>query len=206
MQIFLLGSAACAGFAYGITPGPGLLAAFGLGAQRGRGAGTRFFAGHFAGDLLWCTLALASIIGANVVGDTVFKGLGLISGVYLVYLGARAVSIRPDRAQSSAALSHNPLHHGLAFGITNPKAYPVAAAMFTALLADKAALLAWHMLPLLVGAAAVGSLAAYAIVIYIVGIPLSQRFYKRHEISITRLCGLMFLAFGGKSIADSLRR
>lgn len=206
MQTAIIGSAALAGFAYGITPGPGLLAVFGIGADRGRADGARFLSGHFLGDIVWYTLSLVSIIGATTIGDRVFQVLGIVSGLYLIFLGLRA--IRHAGAGGSGVMpgQRNPLHHGLAFGLTNPKAYPVAAAMFTAMLAGQAASLNWDMLPALVCAASMGSIVAYLILIFVVGLPFSRRFYRRHEAWIGRICGLMFLAFGGKSIADSLGR
>lgn len=203
-------SAALAGFAYGITPGPGVLAVFGIGADRGRSAGARFLGGHIAGDILWYTLALVSIIGASSIGDLVFQVLGLLSGAYLIWLGVSAIrhaSRTGEAAPEAGGLAvRRPLMHGIVFGITNPKAYPVAAAMFTALLAGKAASLHWSSLPALVVMAGLGSLAAYAVLVFAVGLPFSRRFYRRHEPWIVRICGAIFIAFGVKSIADSLRR
>ena len=206
MNTTVLASAALAGLAYGITPGPGVLAVFGIGADRGRSAGALFLAGHIAGDLVWYTLALASIIGVTQIGDTVFRVLGLASGLYLIYLGVQAIRFAGHSGAGLIPSKGSPLYYGLVFGLTNPKAYPVAAAMFTALLASQASTLDWHALPLLVGAASLGSLLAYAILILAVGLPVCRRFYRRYEPWIARLCGAMFIAFGVKSIADSTRR
>ena len=74
------------GFIYGITPGPGVLAVFGIGAARGRRAGAGFLCGHLLGDVIWCSTALIAIVGAREFGSTAFNVLGLISGLYLFWL------------------------------------------------------------------------------------------------------------------------
>jgi threonine/homoserine/homoserine lactone efflux protein len=63
----LLLASAAAGAAYTLTPGPGFLALLGIGAAQGRRPGAGFILGHFAGDVLWSTLALLAIIGARAV-------------------------------------------------------------------------------------------------------------------------------------------
>lgn len=206
MNVAALLSAAIAGFAYGITPGPGVLAVLGIGADHGRRAGATFLSGHFAGDFFWYTLALVSIIGATSIDQTVFRVLGLASGAYLIYLGLRSVT---TSARSTAALPNSaprPFFYGLVFGATNPKSYPVAAAMFTALLAGQARSLSWDALPGLVLAASLGSIASYVVLVMLVGLAPFRTTYRRYEIWIRRISGLMFIAFGGRSIADSLRR
>lgn len=208
MTLLPLVSAAAAGFAYGITPGPGVLAVFGIGAARGRRAGAVFLGGHFAGDLLWYTLALTSIIGATSIDQLVFRALGLVSGLYLTWLGLQAIRTAA-RGRNGAATGEpvrRPLLYGLVFGATNPKSYPVAAAMFTALLAGQERSLSWASLPGLVAAASLGSLLAYAVLVAVVGWSGFRAFYARHEAWVRRLSGAMFILFGGRSVADALRR
>jgi threonine/homoserine/homoserine lactone efflux protein len=134
----------------------------------------------------------------------VFQVLGLVSGLYLAYLGIQA--LRHGRGGSvNALVSRDPLRHGIVFGLTNPKAYPVAAAMFTALLSDQASNLSWSDLPSLVGIATLGSLAGDAVYVFAVGISAMRSFYMRHEIAINRASGVIFIGFGGKAIYDALR-
>ena len=207
MTIAALLSALVAGFAYGITPGPGVLAVLGIGADRGRRAGATFLGGHFAGDLLWYTLALVSIIGATSLDQTIFRALGLASGLYLVYLGLRALSAR-SRSEAEAPVSgRRPFAYGLVFGATNPKSYPVAAAMFTALLSGQPQSLTWGSLPGLLAAASLGSCLAYAVLVVVVGTASFRAVYRRYEVGVRRASGLMFIAFGGggRSVADALR-
>src|SRR3546814_5892730 len=83
----LLFTIVASGFIYGITPGPGVLAVFGIGAARGRRAGAGFLGGHLLGDVVWCGTALAAIVGAREIGSTAFDTLGVLSGLYLFWLG-----------------------------------------------------------------------------------------------------------------------
>ena len=53
MTLSLLLAVLASGFIYGITPGPGVLAVFGIGAARGRRAGAGFLCGHLLGDVIW---------------------------------------------------------------------------------------------------------------------------------------------------------
>jgi threonine efflux protein len=187
--------AATAGFIYGISPGPGVLAVFGLGASRGPRASAGFLCGHLVGDAVWAALALTAIIGIDAIGPTFFDLLGLVSAAYLAWLGVRALRTRRSVEGEAVLPMRRPLLHGLVFGLTNPKAYPVAVATFTALLAGKAALLGWDSLPGLVAAGCVGSAAAYVILVAVIAATAVRRFYRRHEIAITRISGLLFLGF-----------
>ena len=199
----LLLAVLASGFIYGITPGPGVLAVFGIGAARGRRAGAGFLFGHLLGDVIWCSTALIAIVGAREFGSTAFNVLGLLSGLYLFWLGLRAVRARRGNvAQQGPA--RQPFAHGILFGLTNPKAYPVAVATFTALLSSRAELLTWAMLPWLIVLSFVGGAAAYVILIGVVGAGHVRALYQRHELLITRLCGVMFIGFAISALMHAL--
>jgi len=123
-----------AAYLYVVTPGPAFLALFTLAASRGRVSGAWFITGHLVGDVTWGALAVAAIVGANRVGPALFEGLGFVCGLYLIYLGLRAVMTRKDAKPRTIGASR-PLATGMAFGLTNPKSYPVALAMFSAIVA-----------------------------------------------------------------------
>lgn len=202
-MLSLYAAAALAGAAYTLTPGPAFLALLGIGAGQGRAAGLRFLAGHLVGDVVWGALSLTAIIGSASLGTLVFDLLGLVCGAYLLLLGWRAVTVkrRIDGALDTAVT--HPLRRGLAFGLTNPKAYPVAIAMFTALLAAQAAQLTWASLPPLLGAAFLGFLAGDAILLYVIGAAPVRRLYRRHELWVTRVSGVIFLGFGLQALWQS---
>ena len=155
----LLLASGFAGFVYGISPGPAVLALFGISAGQGRRAGATFLCGHLVGDALWSALALTAIIGAQAIGPVVFDTLGLICGAYLLWLGWSALTVRRGADGTIDTSVRRPLLRGLLFGVSNPKGYPVAVATFTALLTSYADSLTWSELPALVAAACLGAAA-----------------------------------------------
>jgi len=193
-----------AGFIYAVTPGPAFLAVFALAAQHGRAAGARFLFGHLAGDVVWGGLALAAIVGVNELGPALFEALGVFCGVYLIWLGARAVLSRGEGGTASVG-GLKPIRAGLVFGLTNPKAYPVSLAVFTALTVRYSAEMEWGMAPALMGAATVGFLLGYVVILFWAGLPAIRRFFLRHGKAVTRVVGVTFILFGAKSIADAGR-
>jgi threonine/homoserine/homoserine lactone efflux protein len=199
----LLLAAAVAGGAYTLAPGPAFLALLGIGASTGRRAGALFLAGHFAGDVLWASLSLVAIIGAKTFGTAIFSVLGVVCGVYLCWLGWRAVTARRLEDGSTTFVPRAPFRRGLAFGLSNPKAYPVAVAMFTALLAEHAAALDWSALPPLLAAACCGFVTADVVLIAIVGLRPVRRWYGRHALWVTRASGVIFLGFGLEAIVSA---
>ena len=93
----------------------------------------------------------------------------------------------------------------MAFGLTNPKSYPVALAMFSAIAAPYIATLTLADAPLLFAAAFAGFLLADATLIFAAGLPAVRRFFLTHGLVVTRVVGVLFIAFGAKSIADAAR-
>lgn len=203
MSLSLYLAAALAGAAYTLTPGPAFLALLGIGAGQGRVAGLKFLAGHFVGDIVWGALALTAIIGSASLGTLVFDLLGLACGAYLLLLGWRAVTVQRREDGDLDTRVAQPLRRGLAFGITNPKSYAVAIAMFTALLAAHAAALDWVSLPPLLLAACAGFVAGDAILIWVIGAAPVRRLYRRHELWVTRISGVIFLGFGLQALTQS---
>ncbi len=198
----ILFASAVAAYLYVVSPGPAFLALFTLAASKGRASGAWFICGHLVGDVTWGGLAVAAILGANRLGATLFELLGAGCGLYLIYLGARAVMTRKD-APPRAIGASRPLATGLAFGLTNPKAYPVALAMFSALVAPYVGELRLADAPQMLAAAFVGFLAADATLIFAAGLPAVRRFFLTHGVVVTRVVGLIFIAFGAKSLYDA---
>ncbi len=199
----LLLASATAGAIYTLTPGPGFLMMLGIGAAQGRGAGARFIAGMFAGDVVWSSLALIAVIGAREIGPLLFDVLGLVCGLYLGWLGLAALRARARDADEVRVVAPRPVLRGIAFGLTNPKGYPVAVATFTALLAGHAGELTWAALPPLLLAACGGFIAADLVLIVIAGAERVRRLYRRHELWITRISGLVFLGFAAAAIVNA---
>ena len=197
----LLASLAAA-YLYVVTPGPAFLALFTLAASRGRASGAWFICGHLVGDVTWGALAVAAIVGANRIGPTLFEALGFVCGLYLLYLGARAVMTKKDMAPRTIG-ARRPLATGMAFGLTNPKSYPVALAMFSALVAPYVGSLKTIDAPQMFAAAFLGFLLADVTLVFAAGLAPVRRFFLSHGVVVTRLVGVIFIAFGAKSIADA---
>lgn len=194
---------ALAGAFYVLLPGPAFLALFSLAATQGRLAGARFVGGHLVGDLFWAALAFAAIIGVSQLGPFIFDMLGIICGLYLCWLGYKALTAR--RETSAPAGAARPLLTGILFGLTNPKAYPVSVSMFTALTAQYATGISWSSAPQLMASALVGFILADILLVWAAGLAPVRRLFMRHGLIITRLVGAMFIAFGAKSLLDAGR-
>lgn len=193
-----------AGLAYVISPGPAFLAVFALAAAEGRRPAVQFLLGHLIGDVFWSALAIAALVGANRLGPTMFDLLGLGCGAYLIYLGVRALlTLRTSDPQPIGA--RRPALTGVMFGLTNPKAYPVATAMFAAIALPYAGTLTWGDGPTLLLAAIVGFVPGYAIIIFAAGLESVRRFFTRHGLIVTRIVGAIFVAFGARTLWESGR-
>ena len=197
----LLASLAAA-YLYVVTPGPAFLALFTLAASRGRASGAWFICGHLVGDVTWGALAVAAIVGANRIGPTLFELLGFFCGLYLLYLGARAVMTRknaPPRTIGAQASARD--RHGL-------------RAHQPQILSGGARDVLGHRRPLY-GRAETGRRAA-DVRRGLRGLPARghdpdlrrglapvRRFFLTHGVAVTRLVGVIFILFGAKSIADA---
>ncbi len=191
----LLVSAALAGAIVVLTPGPAVLAFLGIGAAQGRLAGAYFLFGHLVGDLVWTVLALVALVGARLVSPWVFQGLALFCGGYLFWLGYKALTARRSAAGGVELSARLPLARGLVFGLSNPKSYPVTLSVFTALLVHDLGALSVGNAPLFLAACFGGFLAADAFLIWLVGMAVVRRFYRRHQLWIVRATGVLFIGF-----------
>jgi threonine/homoserine/homoserine lactone efflux protein len=191
------------GAAYTLAPGPAFLALLGIGASRGWRAGALFLCGHFVGDVLWASLSLTAVIGARTMGTLFFDVLGVVCGIYLCWLGFRSATAGRGMDGAVTTEPKRPLLRGLAFGLSNPKAYPVAVAMFTAVLARYASALDWSAFAPLLAAACVGFVAADGVLVTVIGAGVVRRFYRRHALWVTRVSGVLFLGFGVHAIATA---
>jgi threonine/homoserine/homoserine lactone efflux protein len=204
MGISSLFAAFSGGAIYILIPGPAFLALLALGASVGRGQALRFAAGNFAGDLVWNALALIALIGAREVGAGVFAGLDLISGVYLGWLGARALGAKRAAVQQALAPKQAVLR-GVAFGLTNPKGYPVALATFASLFSGRPGAIAFADLPGLFVMVAAGIAGADLLLVLIVGLAPFRRFHERYQLWLTRAAGVLFVGFGLHALLTGAR-
>ena len=204
MTLSLFMATLVAGFVYSVIPGPAVLLVFSLAAQHGRAMGARFLLGHMAGDIVWSALAFASILGVSQMGPMLFEILGAGCGLYLIYLGIKAMTAK-SIGEAPVLRGHRPYRAGFLFGFTNPKAYPVAVAVFTALIARYTLELSWSSLPPMGLAAWIGIVLGYVATLFWAGLPLVRRFFLTHGVIVTRVIGVTFVLFGAKSLIDAGR-
>jgi threonine/homoserine/homoserine lactone efflux protein len=204
MTLSLFLATLLAGFTYSVIPGPAVLLVFSLAAQHGRVMGAKFLAGHMVGDIVWSSMAFASIVGVSQMGPLLFDILGAGCGLYLIYLGVKAM-LAKSIGEAPVLRGHRPYRAGFLFGLTNPKAYPVAVAVFTALIARYTMELSWSTLPLMGLAAWIGIVLGYVVTLFWAGLPLVRRFFLIHGVVVTRIIGVTFVLFGAKSLVDAGR-
>ncbi|KPL54807.1 MULTISPECIES: LysE family translocator [Hyphomicrobiales] len=205
MTLAALAASFLAGALYVLSPGPAVLALIGIGASQGRRPAAHFVIGHLAGDTLWCGLAIFALVGAQVIDQHVFDAIALLCAGYLGWLGYKGVTARSAGAADDV-IGRRPLRRGILFGLTNPKSYPVALAMFSALFAGQAGTLSFEALPMLLIAAFVGFLIGDLILVWIVGTKLLRGLYLRHALWIIRATGALFLLFSLRTAWEALPR
>lgn len=199
-DVQLLGAAMLAGMIYVLVPGPATLATLSLAATRGRRSALAFLLAHLAGDMFWTLMALLSLAGISRLGPGLFDLLGLICGFYLCWLGARALFAR---GAAELPVLRDPGRAGLIFGFSNPKAWPFALAMLTALLGEGARDIGLAAGAGLLAACLAGFLIADLIVVFWTGAAPVRRFWSRHAGLVTRATGAIFIAFGLKTLQDA---
>jgi len=204
MTLSLFFATMFAGFLYSVIPGPAVMLEFSLAAPHGRGMGAKLLLGHMAGDVTWRALAFASIVGVSQTGPLLFDILGAGCGLYLIYLGINAMRAK-SVGEAPVLRGHRPYRAGFLFGLTNPKAYPVAVAVFTALIARYTLELTWSSVPLMGLSAWIGIVLGYVCTLFWAGLPIVRRFFLTHGVVVTRVIGATFVLFGMKSLVDAGR-
>lgn len=202
MDASAFATAVAAGVVYVVTPGPATLAVLSITAAHGRRRGLAFFVGHGVGDLTWSALALAALLGASRLGPDLFRGLGLLCGLYLIVLGIRALTSRAaDEAPVVGA--HAPIRTGMVFGLTNPKAYPFSLAMYGALSVGVGPELDLLAAAELFAATTIGMVIGDLITVGWSGLASVGRLFLRFRAPLTRAIGVLFVLFGAKTAWDA---
>ena len=160
--------------------------------------------GHLVGDVVWSGLALAAIVGVSQLGPALFDTLGILCGLYLLWLGFKALTTKASAVRPVIG-AERPLANGIFFGLTNPKSYPVALAMFGAIVAPYGDRITVGAIPVLFAGSFTGFVLADLVLFFWIGLGVVRRVFLRHGVWVTRIVGLTFMAFGAKSILDSAR-
>lgn len=202
MSPTLLLTAVLAGIVYVVTPGPATLAVLGITAQHGRRRGLAFFLGHGVGDVVWSAAALAALVGASRLGPDLFRALGIACGAYLVVLGWKALTARGGGTAPTIG-GGAPIRTGMVFGLTNPKAYPFSLAMYGALSVGVGSSLGLADALALFAATTFGMAIGDVFTVAWAGLPPVGRLFLRFRGPITRAIGVVFVAFGIRTIWDA---
>jgi len=113
-----------------ITPGPGVLAAAGVGASYGLRAGSRYLAGLFAGNLAVSLIVISGLWTLLATLPNLRFALSIASLAYFIYLAAKVAMANSDI--SFGHVTNAPrFANGLVLQLINPKAYAVNTFLFS---------------------------------------------------------------------------
>lgn len=181
-------------------PGPNTLLVTSLAAGASRRAAVFAALGTATGTVAWVALTLGGVAAAVAAEPRLAQLLRWAGGIYLLYLGARALldALRPEPgAERAAALS--PRSDGAAWrlGLFTNLSNPKTLAYFLSLLAATSGPSATLGLRLAAGAGmAAISLGWYLVLAWLFSRPRVQALYARAQAWIGGATGLLMLGFG----------
>lgn len=111
-------------FLLAVTPGPGVFATLARALASGLGPALIMSAGIVTGDLVFLVLAIYGLAALAEWMSGLFTLVKLLGGAYLIWLGYRIWTSKPDPAALRAAprgSSHSHFLSGLAITLGNPK-------------------------------------------------------------------------------------
>jgi len=124
MDFTTLISLSIAAFIFGISPGPGTLAALSISTTRGLRSGLILSAGEAVGDVTYLTLAILSLGYLAQILDPAMIVVRWIGAGYLIYLGISQFRLASLNINSNTPSSKNLIRlffMGFLIGGTNPK-------------------------------------------------------------------------------------
>ena len=124
MDFTTLISLSIAAFIFGISPGPGTLAALSISTTRGLRSGLILSAGEAVGDITYLTLAILSLGYLAQILEPAVKVVRWLGAGYLIYIGIsqfRLVSLNINSNTPSSINLIRLFFMGFLIGGTNPK-------------------------------------------------------------------------------------
>ena len=124
MDFTTLISLSIAAFIFGISPGPGTLAALSISTTRGLRSGLILSAGEAVGDVTYLTLAILSLGYLAQILEPVMIAVRWLGSGYLIYLGISQFRLISININSNTPSSKNLIRlffMGFLIGGTNPK-------------------------------------------------------------------------------------
>lgn len=192
------------GVAAGLIVAPGVdFAAVARNAILDRWAGVCTGLGVAAGSLVHTTAAVAGVATILVAHRSLFTGLQVAGGVYLLYLGTRSLIAlwrerhAPGREPSAGTAARSPLRafrQGFTVNVSNPKAPVLFLSLLPQFIPPGADPLTWSLvLSLIVVACALLWFPAIALVVHSIGALLGG---VRVQRALTLATSLLLLALG----------
>jgi len=124
MDFTTLISLSIAAFIFGISPGPGTLAALSISTTRGLRSGLILSAGEAVGDVTYLTLAILSLGYLAQILESAMIAVRWLGAGYLIYLGISQFRLASLNINSNTPSSKNLIRlffMGFLIGGTNPK-------------------------------------------------------------------------------------
>ena len=124
MDFTTLISLSIAAFIFGISPGPGTLAALSISTTRGLRSGLILSAGEAVGDVTYLTLAILSLGYLAQILEPAMIAVRWLGAGYLIYLGISQFRLASLNINSNTPSSKNVIRlffMGFLIGGTNPK-------------------------------------------------------------------------------------
>ena len=124
MDFTTLISLSIAAFIFGISPGPGTLAALSISTTRGLRSGLILSAGEAVGDVTYLTLAILSLGYLAQILEPAMIVVRWLGAGYLIYLGISQFRLASLNINSNTLSSKNLIRlffMGFLIGGTNPK-------------------------------------------------------------------------------------
>ena len=190
-----------------ILPGPDFIAVVRSSITRGARAGLATTLGVSCGLGLYASLSLIGLSAILVQYHWLAIAVRLAGGAYLIWLGIGLLRAKREEAQEMAQAmnarwrpSGNPLLFGFLVTLTNPKAIVLFTSVFATAVTGATPV---GTMAAMVGLVVIASLTWYTIVaLTMSSAPVVRRFTQlRHWIE--RVAGTVFIALGGKILADA---
>lgn len=124
MDLATFFSLSAAAFIFGISPGPGTLAALSVSTTQGLRSGLILGAGEAVGDVVYLTMAILSLGYLSVYLEPIMFVVRWIGAGYLIYLGVMQFRLSRLELDSSNQIPTNTIKQflmGFLIGGTNPK-------------------------------------------------------------------------------------
>ena len=124
MDLSTILSLSIAAFIFGISPGPGTLAALSISTSKGLRSGLILSAGEAIGDVVYLTIAILSLGYLSSILEPVMNIVRWIGAGYLFYLGITQFRVKNFDLNSQSQSSKNVIKlffTGFLIGGTNPK-------------------------------------------------------------------------------------